>query len=204
SLRRRHLGPTVTSYRATALNVRPHRPRNKRTGGPRSWPIAGSRGRRNLVCSGRSWPSWVPARDQSAWLDGELKLQGLRLALAVDVDIRHLPVGRPAVVRLDSLQAHCDRVGGGAPAGYRAGLEPIAVELAARPCYGAAPVPPGQPPGHGRSAHTDIDDVRALNHPGPAGDVRLHPDRDGSGAGRAGCGWVSALAGRTARSQTAR
>src|SRR6266700_10900 len=150
-----------------------------------SWPIAGSRGRRNLVSSGRSWPGWVPARDQSAWLDGEPELQGLRLALAVDVDIRHLPVGRLAVVRLDILQAHGDRVGGGAPAGYRAGLEPVAVELAACPCCAAAPMPPGQPPGHGRSAHADIDDVRALNHPGPAGYVRLHPHWDGSGAGRA-------------------
>ena len=66
--------------------------------------------------------AWLDSSsDQSAWLDGELKLQGLRLALAVDVDIRHLPVGRLAVVRLDILQAHCDRVGRGAPAGYRAG-----------------------------------------------------------------------------------
>src|SRR5215472_14108543 len=173
-------------------------------GGEWSWPIAGSRVLRNLVSSGRSWPGWIPARDQSAWVDGELELQGLRLALAVDVDIRHLPVGRLAVVRLDILQAHGDRVGGRAPARYRARLEPVAVELAARPCRGAAPVPPGQPPGHGCSAHADIDDGRALNHPRPAGDVRLHPHRDGSSAGRAGCSRVSALAGRTARRQAAR
>ena len=105
--------------------------------------------------------------------------------------------------RLDIVQAHGDRVGGGAPAGYRARLEPVAVELAARRCRGAAPVPPGQPPGHRCSAHADIDDVRALNHPRPAGDVRLHPHRDGSSAGRAGCGRVSARAGRTARSHAA-
>src|SRR5215469_4238695 len=156
-----------------------------------SWPITGSGVLRNLVPSGRSWPGWVPVRDQSAWLDGELKLQGLRLALVVYVDIRHLPVGRLAVVRLDILQAHCDRVGGGAPARYRAGLEPVAVELTARPCRGAAPMPPGQPPGHGRSAHADINDGRTLNHPRPADRVRLHPHRGRSDAGRAGRGWVS-------------
>src|SRR5260370_27763711 len=96
-------------------------------GGAWSWPIAGSRGRRNLVSSGRSWPGWVPARDQSAWLDGELKLQRLRLALAVGVDIRHLPVGRLAVVRLDSLHAHCARVAARAPPGSPARLEPVAL-----------------------------------------------------------------------------
>src|SRR5215472_4045538 len=74
-------------------------------GGEWSWPIAGSRVLRNLVSSGRSWPGWIPARDQSAWVDGELELQGLRLALAVDVDIRHLPVRRLAVARLGLITA---------------------------------------------------------------------------------------------------
>jgi len=46
--------------------------------------------------------------------------------------------------------------------------------------------------------------VRALNHPGPAGDVRLHSHRDRSGAGGPGRGRVSAAAGRTARRQAAR
>jgi hypothetical protein len=131
-------------------------------------------------------------------------LEGLRDTPAIDVDIRHLPVVRLAVVRLDILQAHRDRVGSWVPAGYGTWLGPVDVELAARPCCAAPPVPPGQPPGHGRSAHADVDDIRTLNHSGPAGDVRLHPHLDGSGAGRPGRGRPNALASRTACRQTAR
>ena len=162
------------------------------------------RARSHRLFRGHSWPVRVPAWGRSARLDGEPKLQGLRDTPAVEVDIRHLPVVRLAVVRLDILQAHRDRVGGWVPAGYGTWLGPVDVELAARPCFAAAPVPPGQPPGNGRSAHADVDDVRALNHPGPAGYVRLHPHLDGSGAGRPDGGRVSALAGRTACRQTAR
>ena len=154
--------------------------------------------------SGHSRPGRVPARGRSARLDGELKLQELRNTPAVDVDVRHLPVRRLAVVRLDILQAHRNRVRGGVPAGYGTWLGPVDVQLAARPCSGIPPVPPGQLPGNGRSTHADVDDMRALNHPRPADYVRLHAHLDGTRAGWPDRSRVSALAGRTARRQAAR
>lgn len=154
--------------------------------------------------SGHSWPGWIPAWGRPARQDGELKLQGPRDTRAVQVAVGHLPVVRLAVVRLDVLQADRGRVPGWVPAGYGTWLGPVDVERAARPCLRAAPVPPGQLADNRRPAHADVDDMRALNHPGPAGRVRLHPHLDGSRARRPGRGRVSARAGRAARRQAAR
>jgi hypothetical protein len=160
-----------------------------------AWPAASS---------GCSWPDRVPAWGRPTRLDREPELQGLRDTPAIEVDIGHLPVVPLAVVRPDILQAHRDRVGSWVPAGYGTWLGPVDVELAARPCCAAAPVPPGQPPGDGRAAHADVDDTRTLNHPGPAGYVRLHPHLGDGSAGLPGRGRVNALASRTACRQGAR
>lgn len=69
---------------------------------------------------------------------------------------------------------------------------------------GGHPVPPGQLPDNRRSAHAHVDEVRALNHPGPADCVWLDPHRDVSRAGRARRQRVGARPGRTARSQPTR
>jgi hypothetical protein len=90
------------------------------------------------------------------------------------------------------------------PAGDRTWLRPVDVQLACRPCPGATPAPPGQLPGNRRSAHAHVDVVRALNHPGPADGVWLHPHQDVSRACRARRDRVGAHAGRTARSQPTR
>ena len=126
----------------------------------------------------------VPPWDGSARQNVEREGQHLRDPMAVDVGIRHLPVRRLAVVRHEVLEAHRDRVRGRVPPGDRTWLRPVDVELAHCRCPGTTPVPPGQLPDNGRSAHAHVDVLRALNHPGPADRFRLHPYRDGSRARR--------------------
>ena len=98
--------------------------------------------------------------------------------MAADVEVSHLAVGQLAVFPL--CPAGVPGPGRSrTPAGYRACLGQVHIELAVAEASGVTPVSPAELPSDRRSAHAHVDVVWALHHPGPADHVRLHAHRGG-------------------------